>query len=337
MNALEFINVKKTWNDRPVLDLDSLAIQQGSRVALVGSNGSGKTTLLSIAAMLTRPDSGEIFVMGERVNWFKAESFRKHVSFASQEPFFFRGSLLSNMIFALSGSELPRNARLDLISKSMSLLGLNDLGNRSPRTFSGGERRRASIARALLRETSILLLDEPFTHMDNASVSVLVRALSNLPHNPTIVFSTHDLGDAYRIADSVLSLQEGTLSPWTPENLYRMRAGKILDGFNLETPGGLAIYYPGDLEENRVYTVSLHTNEVILSREKIDSSARNSFFGQVKRIEKTGEFTVLITIDCLPDLPIRATLTDRAMRSFGLNVGDNVWAHFKSTAIHVFE
>jgi len=336
MNALEFKNVKKAYNGRPVLDIDSLSVNSGSRVALVGPNGSGKTTLLSIAALITRPDVGDIFVMDQHVNWLNVESFRKIVSIASQEPFFFRGSLIKNMTFALSGSGLPRTACLDRIDKSLSLLGLNDLRNESPRTFSSGERRRASVARALLRETPILLLDEPFTHMDHASASTLAKALIDLPYNPTIVFSTHDLGDAYRLADSVLSLQEGKLSPWTPENLYKMRARKIGDGFSLETSGGLSIYFPGELEDDRVYTVSLHTHEVILSREKIDSSARNSFSGQVKRIERTGEFTVLITIDCLPDLPIRATLTDRATRSFNLHVGDTVWAHFKSTAIHVF-
>lgn len=332
--ALELQNVQRAYNGRIVLDIPSLRIEHGGRVALVGPNGSGKTTLLTIAAMLMRPDRGDVLVNGERVRWRFPEEHRPYVAFMAQEPFFFRGSLLKNMSFALEGSVLSRKARAERIRKQLSMLGVHDLAGRSPRTFSSGERKRAAIARALLREAPILLLDEPFSHIDATSAAVLEDVIGNLPRDRTLVFSTHDLSLAWRIADTVIALQNGRVAPCTPENLFRMVAHVTADGSELRSPGGIAIYYPERLEEGLSYWVMVNAREVLVTREPIESSARNNFRGAIRAIERAGANTVLLTADCRPDLPIRALLTERAIRDLSLNVGGEIWVHFKSTAVH---
>ncbi len=335
MNSLEFRNIKHTYNGKVVLDIPDLAIERGQSVALAGPNGCGKTTLLTIAALLLHPDSGDVLIDGEVVDRRNPEIHRSKISFMAQEPFFFRGSLVKNMEFSLKGSNLSREETAARMDKYLSLLEIGNIRTRSPRTFSTGEKKRAAIARALCRETSIILLDEPFTHIDSMTTAILEEVLRSLPDDRTVVFSTHGLSHAYRLADTIVTLQDGMLAPCTPENLFNLTAYTTDDGAELRNGSGPSIYYPGDLEEGRKYLVSLNPSEVLLSMESIEASTRNSYQGQIKRIESTGSHTVLVTVECPPDFPIRAAITERTMREFGLSVGDPVWVHFKSTAIHV--
>lgn len=337
MNALELKDIRKSYNGRVVLDVPSLAVKHGDRVALVGPNGCGKTTLLRIAALLLSPDRGEVVIQGKRVNRHFPGAIHSNIAFMAQEPFFFRGSLTGNMDFALSSLRLSPKQRRERIAAYLSRLGIEGLGERSPRTFSTGEKKRAAIARALVRETPMLLLDEPFTHIDNASAAVLEKVIDGLSRDRTVVFSTHDLSHAYRLADSVVSLQNGSISPSTLENMFSVNVASIEDGAELRTPGGLVIYSPENLKDGAGCTISINPREVLVSRDTIESSARNSFQGAITRIESAGPRTVVVTADCPPDLPIRAMLTERTMRELGLSVGDEIWVHFKSAAVQVLD
>lgn len=347
MSLLELINLKQAYDGRVVLDVPHLAVDKGSCVALVGSNGSGKTTLLEIAALLKRPNEGQVFINGKIVNWSRLDPFRPLISFAAQEPYFFRGSLINNIRFGLKYGKLSNNELNDRISKYLELLGIVDISGRSPRTFSGGEMKRAAIARALCRETQILILDEPFTSIDNQSASVLDEVIGNLAGDRTVMFSTHELHRAESLADSVITLEGGKISPWTPDNLFRMTAYTAGDGMELVHNGAAngasseaenhAIYYPGDLVEGRQYLISLNASEVIVSRDEIRTSARNSFQGLVRQIKTLDNRTVHLTVECSKNFQICAILTERALKDLEINVGDKVWVHFKSTAVYLHE
>jgi molybdopterin-binding protein len=215
------------------------------------------------------------------------------------------------------------------------MLGIPEFSNRSPRTFSSGESKRAAIARALCRETELIILDEPFTHIDSSSAAILEEVIGNLSNDRTLIFSTHELARAYRLADRIITLQDGRIFPWTPENMFRMIAHKVEDGYELRTGSGASVYYPGELADERSCVVSLNPNEVFMSKEQIISSARNSYSGVITKIESSGNRTVHVSVECRKDFSIRAALTERSVRELGCNVGDTVWVHFKSTAIHV--
>jgi molybdopterin-binding protein len=158
-----------------------------------------------------------------------------------------------------------------------------------------------------------------------------------LSKDRTLVFSTHDLSNAYKLADRIITLQSGKVSPWTPENVFRLTASRTDDGYELLTEAGLSVYYPGDLEDGKEYIVSVNTNEVLASMQPIETSARNSYNGVIQKIEKSGTRTVLVTVNCGSGFQLRVTLTDRAMKELGLGVGDELWVHFKSTAVHVHQ
>jgi molybdopterin-binding protein len=347
MIVLEFKTLQQIYDGRVVLDIRSLSVERGSKAALVGSNGAGKTTLLEIAALLKRPSSGEIFINGKQVEWHSLDHNRSDIAFIAQDPYFFTGSLNKNMAFALTDQNLSPDVRNARINKYLSLLGIEKFANRSPRTFSAGELKRAAIARALCRETPIILLDEPFTHIDIPSSTILEEVISNLPDDSTVIFSTHELSRANRLADTVITLEAGKLSPWTPENLFRMTAYKFDDGMELVSNGigngnstqaeKIAIYYPGDLREGSQYMVSLNPKEVIVSKEPVKSSAQNSYRGSVRQIKAVNPRSVHVTVECPGNFPVSAVLTERAMREFGISVGDKVWVHFKSSAVYVHE
>lgn len=338
MNILEMRNIKRTYDDVTVLDIDTFSLEKSERVALVGPNGSGKTTLLNIIALLDIPNSGEIKLLDKNIDFKKPDECRGNVTLVAQEPFFFAGSLHRNMAFGLSGS------RLNLIDEYLRMLGISDLSKRSPRTFSSGELKRAAIARALVHKTQILLLDEPFANVDSQSNEILQRVIENLPDGQSVIFTTHELSRAYDIADRIITLQDGKISPWTPENLYRMNAKKIEDGWEFIANSGLRIYFAGELNVSRnetktenAFTVSINSNQVLLSKDVITSSAQNSFKGVIRRIEATGKTLVGFTIECADDFIIRASVTTRTVKEFNCTVGDDVWVHFKSSAIHVFD
>ena len=335
MTVLELSDIRVAYDDRTVLNIASLEFEKGQRIAIVGPNGSGKTTLLTIAALLKRPDTGRVAIDGRTINWQSRGIYRNRIGFMAQEPYFFRGSLLKNMEFAFAGNGMSRDARREMIDMHISRLGLRDAMNRSPRTFSTGERKRAAIVRTLIREPSILILDEPFTFIDSSSATVLEDTLMNLPEDKTVIFSTHDLSHAYRLANRIVTLQGGEISPWTPENMFRMTASRVADGYELRTAAGLGVYYPGELINEKTYSVSVNASEVFISTQAVSTSARNSYNGIIQRIERSGIRTVVVTVGCGPDFMLQASLTERAVKELGIGVGDEVWIHFKSTAIHV--
>jgi len=267
MSVLEMRNIKRVYDDAAVLDIDKFSLEKSERVALVGPNGSGKTTLLNIAALLDIPDSGEMSIQNKSVDFKKPDDHRVNVTLVAQEPFFFAGSLQRNMAFGLENNSRGLKPFAIQIDKYLQMLGIADLKKRSPRTFSSGELKRAAIARALVHKTPILLLDEPFANVDTQSNEILQSVIGNLPDNQSVIFTTHELSRAHDIADRIVTLQDGKISPWTPENLYRLKARPIEDGWEFLSDSGLRIYYAGELNnaqgktrDERVYTVSINSN-----------------------------------------------------------------------------
>ena len=335
MSILEMTNIKQVYNGKPVLDIQSFSLGESECVALVGPNGSGKTTLLNIAALLLPPTDGEVKIRGKTVNLSKPDKARCDVTLVSQEPYFFSGSLYGNMIFGMEKSA-GRKEFKEQIYNAMARLGVDHLASRSPRTFSAGELKRAAIARAIVRKTPILLLDEPFANIDPQSRSVLHDVLKEISTESAIVYTTHDLTIAHRLSDRITTLQDGRISPWTPENLYKMKAHQVEDGTELKLGSGLSIYYPEMLDDGLDYVVTIDPSRVLLSPDEITSSAQNSYKGLIKRIESVSENRFMFKVECAEDFTVNATVTRRTLESFKSSVGDKVWVHFKSVAIHVF-
>jgi sulfonate transport system ATP-binding protein len=187
----------RSFGSRAVLKSLDLEVEPGQFVALLGRSGSGKTTLLRALAGLDNGAGGDVFVPEQRAVVF-------------QDPRLLPwASVLSNVVLGQKGSAAITRGR-----EALAEVGLEGHEQDWPKTLSGGEAQRASLARALVREPRLLLLDEPFGALDaltRIKMHALVQELCRR-HQPTVLLVTHDVDEALLLADRVLVLTDGRIS-----------------------------------------------------------------------------------------------------------------------------
>ena len=197
-----------------VLDEIDLEIAEGEFVALLGRSGSGKTTLLRTLAGLDKVNEGEVKLPAARAVVF-------------QEPRLLPWKRVwKNVLLGLESKALggAKHAKA-LAMKALSEVGLEQRADAWPSTLSGGEAQRAALARALVREPELLLLDEPFASLDALTRIKMHGLVASLwqAHNPAVLLVTHDVDEAIALADRVLILAEGKLIVEKRINLPRKR------------------------------------------------------------------------------------------------------------------
>lgn len=210
--AVDVSKVSRTFAGNTVLDRLDLKIHSGEFVALLGASGSGKTTLLRILAGLDAPDGGEAWVPEARTVVF-------------QEPRLVQSmKVWRNVVIGLPG----RLATRDRAEAALAEVGLDHRIDAWPATLSGGEAQRAALARALVREPRLLLLDEPFAALDALTRLKMQRLIGELcqAHGPATLLVTHDVEEAILLADRILVLKEGRIGYDTRVRLpHPRRAG----------------------------------------------------------------------------------------------------------------
>src|SRR5512140_1234709 len=161
-------SIRKCYGSNVALDIEELTIAEGRLYMLTGANGAGKSTLLSVLAFLAPPTSGEIFYAGKRVDWDPGsmEKYRRKVTLLHQSPFLFGGTVNDNVAFGLKARGIHGEAQLRRIDKALDDVDLQGFRNRKARELSGGEAQRVAMARALVLEPEVLLLDEPLANID---------------------------------------------------------------------------------------------------------------------------------------------------------------------------
>jgi tungstate transport system ATP-binding protein len=187
-----------------ILDRISLTLAPGAPTVLIGPNGAGKTTLIRLAMGLIAPSRG-------RVTWAARESAAPtHRAIVFQRPVMLRRSAAANIRYALAKAGVPRARRDARIDELCALVGLNGVRDRPARKLSGGEQQRLALARALARDPQILFLDEPTASLDPAATKAIedvVRAVA--ARGIKVVMSTHDLGEARRLAGDIVLMHRG--------------------------------------------------------------------------------------------------------------------------------
>jgi ABC-type bacteriocin/lantibiotic exporter with double-glycine peptidase domain len=212
--ALE--GVTFAYVDRPVIRDLSLAIDAGDWVAILGPNGVGKSTLVGLAMGLYEPQSGRVLADGVPYERLDMRSFRRQVGVVLQDPILFPGTIRENIAFGrpeASDEEIRAAAVAATADAFVERLpdGYDTRVGDEGVGLSGGQRQRLAVARALLGEPSLLLLDEPTTYLDEAAVTALMAHLSNLPWAPTVVLVTHD-PQATRHVQRVIELRDGRIA-----------------------------------------------------------------------------------------------------------------------------
>jgi heme exporter protein A len=217
MSAVAIEGVWKYYGDFPALRDICLEAEAGSCLALIGRNGAGKTTLLRIVGGFSRPGKGQIRILGTAP---RETATRRNIGFLGHGiAVYDELSALENLtLYAkLYGLEKPRQKALEWLEHT----GLERVRDGLVREFSRGMRQRLAVARAFLHDPSVLLLDEPFTALDDRAIAVLQKLLrEGLAAGKTIVMSTHQLREALELASHVALLNRGQVAfhgPCTPE------------------------------------------------------------------------------------------------------------------------
>jgi heme ABC exporter ATP-binding subunit CcmA len=217
MSAVAIEGVWKYYGDFPALRDISLEAEAGSCLALIGRNGAGKTTLLRIVGGFSRPGKGQIRILGTPP---RETATRRNIGFLGHGiAVYDELSALENLVLyaKLYGLDKPRQKALEWLEHT----GLERVRDGLVREFSRGMRQRLAVARAFLHDPSVLLLDEPFTALDDRAIAVLQRLLrEGLAQGKTIVMSTHQLREALELASHVALLNRGQVAfhgPCTPE------------------------------------------------------------------------------------------------------------------------
>jgi ATP-binding cassette, subfamily B, bacterial len=214
--AFEFEGVSFAYDREPVLRDVDLAISPGERVVISGPNGAGKSTLLRLLLGLYRPANGRVLLDGIPLAELDLGHARRQIGVVLQDPVIFPGTIRDNIAYA--EPEVPQ-AAFDLAARVSTAAdfagtlpdgydtGVGDEGE----LLSGGQRQRIAMARALLGDPKLLLLDEPTTYLDERAIVDFLARLDQLPRSPTVVIVTHSDAVAAR-ADRVIELREGRIA-----------------------------------------------------------------------------------------------------------------------------
>ncbi|WP_042121727.1 ABC transporter ATP-binding protein/permease [Paenibacillus senegalensis] len=198
------------------LNAGTLTIPPGKQAAIVGKSGSGKTTLLHLIAGLLEPSSGEVLVNGRELKHQEERSWFEHVSYITQHPYIFAGTLAANIAIG-AGRDVSRTeieeaaeaAGLGAVIAGLEL-GYDTMVGEGGRGLSGGEKQRLALARAFLNQPSVLLFDEPTVGLDLHTERVLQRSIAQLARKATMITVAHRL-HTIRHADVILFLENGVL------------------------------------------------------------------------------------------------------------------------------
>jgi molybdate transport system ATP-binding protein len=352
---------------RARVDLDAESFQLSGRlevegrrtVALLGPNGSGKTTFVrSLAGLIDVPD-GKIEVDG--VSWLDRPGGvdlppqQRSVGVVFQDQSLFpHMSAAANVAYGLRSRGASRHGSERAAVEWLGRFGSAHLAGRLARSLSGGEAQKVALARALILEPRLLLLDEPLASLDVESRAdarhFLGTALRDFEGVKIIV--THDPVDAFALADELAIMEGGRIVQVGPASEIGLRprsryaasvAGVNLlrgilserDGFSLLTAGDADLFVlSDDVPSGEEVFATFAANAVTLSRRRPHGSARNVFPVTVRRVESEGGRA---RVALGGRVPMTAEVTTRSVDEFGIRPGTEMWAAIKATEIRVYQ
>lgn len=335
------------------LKIDTLEIERGTIFSLIGSNGAGKSTLLNILSLFQKPDKGHIEVFSRDISRLKNTlAYRRSISFVLSRPYLLQDTVFNNINLPLRLRGIRDRNR---VHEVMNLFAISHLSAHPARSLSQGETHRVSLARALVTQPELLLLDEAFSSLDPEYKTVLLQDLRRIIKLNTIttVVVTQDQNEALFLADVIGVIKGGkVLQTGSPQEVFTRPISKeVADFVGMETiVAGTVVKKENSLcfvkvnsaiievvseckPQDRV-VVCIRPESVILSTHSEDDSARNHFQAIIKMVVPWG-LEYKIDLDC--GFNLVAYVSRQSVEHLRLQVGQEVFVAFKATAVHLIK
>ncbi len=232
---IELRNVTKRFGRLLVLERASLQLYRGQTTVVIGESGAGKSVLLKHIVGLLRPDAGEVYVDGRRVDRLRPKEW---VVVRRRFGFLFQGAALFDSMTAVENVAFPILEHRDVTEaqarqialEKLRMVGLEEFADRKPAQLSGGQRKRVGLARAIALDPEVILYDEPTTGLDPIRADIINELILKLRRElgVTGVVVTHDMASAYKIADRIVMLYRGTfIADGTPAEIRRSADARV--------------------------------------------------------------------------------------------------------------
>lgn len=234
---IEFKGINKIFKNNIVLHDINLKIDDKSITVFVGPSGCGKTTTLKMINRLIKPTSGKILINGEDISKKNVIELRRGIGYVIQQTGLFpHMTIKENIELVAKLQKMPEEAREKRVRELMEMVGLpyNNYAHRYPKQLSGGQQQRVGIARAFMTNPDIILMDEPFSALDPITRSQLQDELINIQtqENKTIIFVSHDMDEAIKIADKICIMEKGkVIQHDDPETILKNPANDFVSSF----------------------------------------------------------------------------------------------------------
>jgi iron(III) transport system ATP-binding protein len=294
--SVSFQNVTKKFGDFTALPDLSMTVEPGTLVTLLGPSGCGKTTTLRLLAGLEHPTRGKVLISGKDVTNLPANERDVSMVFQSYALFPHMTSL-DNVAYGLQSSGMSKKEARERAEEGLVLVGLAGMGHRLPAELSGGQQQRVAVARALVLEPQVLLLDEPLSNLDarlRRRVRTEIRELQQRL-GFTAVYVTHDQDEALAVSDTIIVMKDGDIAQkGSPRELYESPASAFIADFM-----GEANVLPCEVMtfENNVATVQIgELIHKIQARHIVNGKAQLAVRPTSIRLEAASEGAIMGTI-----------------------------------------
>ncbi|MEG1165742.1 MAG: ABC transporter ATP-binding protein, partial [Oscillospiraceae bacterium] len=218
---IKFENITKSYGKKPILKNISFEIPKGQFVVLIGPSGCGKTTTLKMINRLIEPDQGKIFIDGKDVEGEDKVKLRRQIGYVIQQI-----GLFPNMTVAQNICVVPKLLKYDkescdkIVREMLEMVNMpyDEYAGKYPGEMSGGQQQRIGVLRAFAASPPIVLMDEPFGALDPMTREILQDEIKRLQKklNKTVVFVTHDMGEALKLADTIIFMEGGEIVQMAP-------------------------------------------------------------------------------------------------------------------------